>query len=241
MKLSVCDRLHAAIVIDSRGAAMKYNGLHPHRKSWNVPFVAEPEEVAALRRLMRLHLGLWGLTDIVDAAQLCVTELVSNVITHVGPGTPTTLAVSMNGAHLRIEVQDPDTRALPTLLGSGVDAEGGRGMALVDAIAVHWGVELRFDRKVTWCELATELTSLNSAEQCPRLSRAAGLLDLYEAEQTSGGASARTHRLGLARAEEAAIDIIADLLHWLHAHGRDADEILDRAQTHFETEANTSG
>lgn len=34
-----------------------------------------------------------------------------------------------------------------------------------------------------------------------------------------------------------AVDIIADLLHWFHAHGLDADEALDRAQTHFEAES----
>jgi hypothetical protein len=34
-------------------------------------------------------------------------------------------------------------------------------------------------------------------------------------------------------AEEAAINVIADLLHWLGAHGRDPDEVLERAQTHF--------
>ena len=217
-----------------------HNGVGAQRKPWSLPFVAEPEEVAALRRLMRLHLGLWGLSDIVDAAQLCVSELVSNVITHVGPGTPTTLAVSMNGPHLRIEIQDPDTRALPTLLESGVDCEGGRGMALVNAIAVRWGVELRADRKVTWCELAAELDLAVSEQDSPRLSRAEGLLDIYGAEQAPRATSAGSHRLCLARAEEAAIDIIADLLHWLHTHGHDADDILDRAQTHFEAEASAS-
>lgn len=65
------------------------------RKPWDLHFLAEPEEVAGLRRVLRIHLGLWGLDELIDAAQLCVSELVSNVITHVGPGTPTTLAVSM--------------------------------------------------------------------------------------------------------------------------------------------------
>jgi hypothetical protein len=37
--------------------------------------------------------------------------------------------------------------------------------------------------------------------------------------------------------EEAAIDVMVDVLHWLRAHGRDADEALDRAQTRFEVEA----
>jgi anti-sigma regulatory factor (Ser/Thr protein kinase) len=212
------------------------NDNHPSRKPWSVPFVAEPQDVAALRRLMRLHLGLWGLRDAVDAAELCVTELVANVITHVGPGTPTTLAVSMNGPYLRIEVHDPDTRALPTLVEAGCDSESGRGMALVEATAVRWGVELRADRKVTWCELETEPALLCSASGSPRLSRAQGLLDLYGTGRTPHVTGAGARRLTLASAEETAIEIIADLLHWFHAHGRDADEVLDRAQVHFEAE-----
>ncbi|MEU3779862.1 ATP-binding protein [Streptomyces sp900129855] len=217
-----------------------HNDLRTHRKPWSLAFVAEPEEVTALRRLMRLHLNLWGLPEVVQDAQLCVTELVSNVITHVGSGTPTTLAVSMNGAHLRIEIQDPDTRALPTLLQSGVDSEGGRGMALVDATAVRWGVELHGDRKVTWCELAPESDSPVSTHDSPRVSRAEGLLELYRAEVASGVTIAGSQRLSLARAEEAAIAIITDLLLWLHERGRDADELLERAQMHFEAEAHTS-
>jgi hypothetical protein len=91
------------------------------RRPWDVDFTAHPEEVAALRRAVRLRLVAWGLHELVDTAQLCVSELVSNIVTHVGIGTPGSLAVSMNGTYLRIEVQDPDTRALPTL----VATEGG--------------------------------------------------------------------------------------------------------------------
>jgi hypothetical protein len=31
--------------------------------------------------------------------------------------------------------------------------------------------------------------------------------------------------------------VIADLLHWLGACGRDQDQVLDRAQTRFEAES----
>jgi anti-sigma regulatory factor (Ser/Thr protein kinase) len=124
-------------------------------RPWDLVFTAEPEEVAVLRRVMRLHLDIWGLHDVNDDAQLCLSELVSNVIRHVGRGTPATLAVSMRGTRLRIEVHDPDTRALPTLISADFEAEVGRGMALVDAIADRWGVVLHAERKVTWCEIPT--------------------------------------------------------------------------------------
>jgi anti-sigma regulatory factor (Ser/Thr protein kinase) len=153
------------------------------RKPWELAFTAEPPEVAALRRIMRLHLGLWGLQDLSDEAQLCVSELASNVITHVGSGTPATLAVSMNGTYLRLEIHDPDVCALPTLLDAGPDLEGGRGMALVDAVADRWGVHRGHDRKITWCELATRLTSPHGHVENPGVMRAEALLRLYATVQ----------------------------------------------------------
>lgn len=208
------------------------------RKSWGLDFTAEPKEVAALRRIMRLNLGLWGLHDVTDVAQLCVSELVSNVITHVGYGTPAMLAVSMSGTYLRIEVHDPDTRALPTLLDTALDSEGGRGMALVDALADRWGVQLHPDRKVTWCELATGLTATNGHVGTPGVMRAEALLDLYlEAKLPRESGPSRANA---AMAVETVIGVITDFLHWLRAHGCDPDEVLDRAQTHYEAEVGTT-
>jgi hypothetical protein len=37
--------------------------------------------------------------------------------------------------------------------------------------------------------------------------------------------------------EQSAVELIADLLHWSVAQGRDPDDILDRAQMHYEAEA----
>ncbi|WP_315986107.1 ATP-binding protein [Streptomyces sp. t39] len=179
-----------------------------------------------------MHLGLWGIPHLAEPAQTCVTELVSNVIRHVGELTPTTLTVSMNGTFLRLEVQDPDTRALPTLLAAGPDAEGGRGMALVDAAADRWGVILRADSKVTWCELATGLTAADGHVGHPGVTRAEALLGLYGSVRHPAG-TPRT-RLTVATAQESVIAVITDLLLWLRAHGCDVDEALDRAQGHLD-------
>ncbi|MFC8200625.1 ATP-binding protein [Streptomyces sp. NPDC057298] len=205
------------------------------RKAWDLDFTAEPEAVAALRRIMRLHLDVWGLQEVTDDAQLCVTELVANVITHVGHGTPTTLAVSMNGTYLRIEIHDPDTRALPTLFAAGDDTESGRGMALVNALADRWGVQLRADRKVTWCELSTGLSPTNRHSGDARVMSAETTFGPYWAAPLP--CASTSSRLSAAVTEEAAIDVIADLLHWLHAHGCDPDDALDRAQMRYEADA----
>lgn len=212
------------------------------RKPWGVEFTAHPEEVAALRRAVRLRLVAWGLHELVDTAQLCVSELVSNIVTHVGIGTPGSLGISMNGTHLRIEVRDPDTRALPTLVAAEVDAEGGRGMALVDALADRWGVRLHEGRKVTWCELATGLASPDDHRGNPSVTRAEALLDVYATLKPPACSYNRTPgRVNRMTTEESVIDVITDFLRWLRAHGCDADEVLDRAQSRFEAALSGTG
>lgn len=201
------------------------------RKAWTLPFMAEPRELAALRRITRIRLAAWGLPHVVEPAELCVSELVTNVITHVGPETPTALTVSMNGARLRIEVADPDTRALPTLMSATFDDEAGRGMALVEAITDRWGVILRKDAKVTWCELRTGLRSAQDHVADPQVDRAEALLGIYCLDEQTP--SAARGRAPLWAAEKATVRVIADLLQWLHVHGRDCEAAMESAWSSF--------
>jgi anti-sigma regulatory factor (Ser/Thr protein kinase) len=205
-----------------------------HIPLWRVQFLAEPEEVSALRADARARLRDWGVQGVVDAAQLCVSELVSNVITHVGQGTPASLALSLRGSRLRIEVRDPDARVLPTLVETTEDAENGRGMALVDALSDRWGVDLHRDSKVTWCEIVAAPVTPQPGVGSTRVARAEQMLSSYSDGRLPSGP--RHSRIGALATEAAVIDLISDLLHWLRAHGHDADDVLDRAQTHFEAE-----
>ncbi|MFD8536049.1 ATP-binding protein [Streptomyces rubrogriseus] len=203
---------------------------------WKLPFLAEADQVWSLRRALRIHLEYWGLHELTDAAELCASELVANVIKHVGPETPSTLVASLGDARLRIEVHDPDARALPTLARASLDAEAGRGMVLVDAMSDRWGVELAGDHKVTWCEFCIDLARTERRHMpMPRLARAADVLSLYSVSGATQQPLERG-RLSAVLAEEAAINAISDLLHWFRAQGRDADDALDRAQSRFEAE-----
>ncbi|WP_285563708.1 ATP-binding protein [Streptomyces sp. RTGN2] len=204
------------------------------RKPWELPFLAEPAEVAGLRRVVRQHLRLWGLSDVVDAAEICVGELAANVIRHVGEGTPVTLLVEMNGTHLRVALRDPDTRVLPTLVHARPDDESGRGMALLDAVSERWGVILGAEWKLVWCDLATSLAIPDGHVDDRRVARGEACLTLYSGADGEGG------RARVAVMEEAAIVLITDLLHWLRVHGSDVDEALDRVQTRFEAETDAA-
>jgi DNA-binding NarL/FixJ family response regulator len=107
--------------------------------------------VREARRFLRDVLLRWGLTQVEDAAQLVVSELVTNAITHADSSCR--LQLSRRGTIVRVEVVDggagtPDPRP-PTISG-----EHGRGMHIVAALAVAWGTEvLDAGGKVVWAEL----------------------------------------------------------------------------------------
>ncbi|MEV6947049.1 ATP-binding protein [Streptomyces sp. NPDC051172] len=114
--------------------------------TFELSLLATPKAVPELRHHLRTH-------DF--EVRLCATELLTNVIDHLGEGTPVTTRVTGTpGGHTRIEVTDPDPRALPVLLSATGTAESGRGLALVDILARCWGVDQGRDRKTIWCELA---------------------------------------------------------------------------------------
>ncbi|MFJ9940798.1 ATP-binding protein [Streptomyces erythrochromogenes] len=103
-----------------------------------------------LRHAVREHLGE-GSGD----AELCVTELLANVVRHLGEGTPVTLRVTGNGraARTRVELTDPDPRAWPVRREADGGDESGRGLALLDGLALRWGVTRGARTKTVWCEL----------------------------------------------------------------------------------------
>jgi signal transduction histidine kinase len=116
------------------------------RPPLTLELLATPAAVPELRR---------ALCDYRTDLQLCATELVTNVIRHLGEGVPVTVRVSCDGGRTRLEVTDPDPRALPVLCASVTAAdESGRGLALLDALTLRWGVGQGPTTKTVWCELA---------------------------------------------------------------------------------------
>jgi len=209
-------------------------------KRWWLPFSAVPEEVGGLRRLVRTHLDYWNLPHLTDTAQLCVSELASNVIKHVGVGTPAELVVEVRETTLRIEVLDPGTGTVPAqddAVGHQTDEwerEDGRGFQIIGVLAVRCGLDDLPKGRVAWAELdigaADAVGAVNGAGG-GRVDTAEALLMLY---QRCSGAAAVSSRLGRTVGEQSVIDLVTDLLHWVRAHGCDPDEVLDRAVMRFE-------
>ncbi|MFF5589346.1 ATP-binding protein [Streptomyces hygroscopicus] len=165
------------------------------------------------------------MSALVEETQLIATELASNVIEHVGQGSATTLVLNADADQLRAELHDSSDKE-PQRLHPACDEESGRGLQLLAALATTWGTTPTAAGKAVWCELP-----LTPDETRRRIQRATTVMETYG--HTVGGPAARlSHRPAL---EESVTSLILDLLHWLTAHNLDPDDILDRAQTHFES------
>ncbi|MEW9264547.1 ATP-binding protein [Kineococcus endophyticus] len=79
--------------------------------------------------------------------ELLTSEVVANAVLH--GREPLTLTVQCEPGEVTVEVTDasPD---LPVLKQVAAEATGGRGVALVDALAQRWGAERRGQGKRTW-------------------------------------------------------------------------------------------
>ena len=113
---------------------------------------ALPASVPSARAHTHQVLATWNLTQISDSAEIVVTELVTNAITHGSlshRGTPIPavhLQLTAGSGDLVVDVWDASCR--PPVLDPDVtaDEESGRGLLLVDAICDTW----RSDTVLGW-------------------------------------------------------------------------------------------
>ncbi|MFD5872907.1 MULTISPECIES: ATP-binding protein [unclassified Streptomyces] len=110
------------------------------------------------RLLTTAHLGDWGLPT--GPAGHIVAELATNAVLHGRvPGRDFRLRLAvLRDAVLRIEVTDARGERLPPVPGTvdlpAYDAESGRGLLIVGALADRWGVDPGpVPRKTVWAEL----------------------------------------------------------------------------------------
>ena len=113
----------------------------------------DPAAPGRARRLVREVLGEAGRGEWVDAAELAVSELVTNAALHAR--TDAELDVAVYPDHARVEVRDFNS-ALPAQRHYGEQATTGRGMALVASVSSSCGTTGLPDGKVVWFELRAQ-------------------------------------------------------------------------------------
>jgi anti-sigma regulatory factor (Ser/Thr protein kinase) len=109
--------------------------------------------VPSARRLVAAVLAGWEARHDPEDVALLVTELVTNVIDHVGGEAAITLELALSDGWLRISVADGSS-VRPVVRELSTENPRGRGLRLVQAIADRWGAEDHEGGKQIWFELS---------------------------------------------------------------------------------------
>jgi anti-sigma regulatory factor (Ser/Thr protein kinase) len=117
-----------------------------------------PEAAKAARDFTKATLAEWQLEDLITEAVLIASELVTNAIRHggcCGEGAPVELAWQRQASRVICMVTDCNARP-PVLGAADQDAESGRGLQVVAALAATWGwMMLGATSKAVWAALTT--------------------------------------------------------------------------------------
>ncbi len=109
------------------------------------------DSVPTARRFVRNVIGESDTVADIDTATLLVTEIVTNAVLHAL--TPMTVHVTVAADIVRIEVRDGSVVA-PRMRAFSATAATGRGLRLLESLAVRWGVRPEPPKgKVVWFEV----------------------------------------------------------------------------------------
>jgi hypothetical protein len=118
-----------------------------------------PEAARAARAFTTSTLREWQLDDLVQEAVLIASELVTNAIRHgrCCAGTDDGVEMAWQRQAARVILMVTDRSPLPPVLGTAdQDAESGRGLQVVQALAASWGwMMLGATSKAVWAALTT--------------------------------------------------------------------------------------
>lgn len=129
-------------------------------------FAPTPDSVSDAREFLRGTSREWKVEALADVAILLVSELVTNAVVHAGSPLQVTVCISEGVLEIAVRDNDPrlpsrrrsddQRRAVPSaetrMLAE--EAESGRGIVLVDALAEEWGVARLSSGKQVWFRLA---------------------------------------------------------------------------------------
>lgn len=129
-----------------------------HRQRPHFVLALKPVDgaVRAARDTVRAALEGWNRSDVNGDLELITSELVTNAIRHAN--TITLVLYLPDDATAMVEVWDDNPEG-PTAPIIDLQAEGGRGLMLVGALARSWGWRSTADGKVTWAQTAAPRTA----------------------------------------------------------------------------------
>jgi serine/threonine-protein kinase RsbW len=107
-----------------------------------VPFAAS--SVAVARQQLRAWLRSQGCArEVIEDGRVIISELVGNSVRHAKPLSDGTILITWarDRRGIRISVTDGGSTSRPRKMNASASAVSGRGMAIVDALALDWWAE----------------------------------------------------------------------------------------------------
>ncbi|WTI42895.1 serine/threonine-protein phosphatase [Streptomyces sp. NBC_00589] len=148
----LCDQLLGTMAPGARDddialLTARFEGFPPDSVGY---WYLDPHPLTAgqARRLTRRALRRWGLESLLDSTELMVSEVVTNAVRYAS--RPIALRLLRTDV-LRCEVTD-DSPQVPRMRRAAPGDEGGRGLFLVDQLALRWGATRLSRGKVVWFE-----------------------------------------------------------------------------------------
>jgi anti-sigma regulatory factor (Ser/Thr protein kinase) len=124
---------------------------------WSRMFDGKPDAISQARGFARTVLAGHVLAD---HAELVISELGTNAVTHTGTGKPGgrfAVELEVYPAHVWVAVVDMGAETEPVLTGadpSNPAQVDGRGLFLVESLSTKWGTEPAGPGRRVWAELA---------------------------------------------------------------------------------------
>jgi anti-sigma regulatory factor (Ser/Thr protein kinase) len=139
------------------GAQLSTSSLQAGRApvTMRVPF--EASSVSVARQRLRLWLFDVGATpDTVDDARVVISELIANSVRHAQPLPEGDILVNwaLESRGLDISVTDGGSGTRPRTVHAPASAVAGRGMAIVESLAITWWAEREHARSTVHAVVA---------------------------------------------------------------------------------------
>ena len=112
---------------------------------------ARPSSPAQARRFVADVLRQHGVNGVTGDCMLLTSELVTNALLYARSAVDLTVRFGPGLVHVAVGDESP---LPPVPRSAGVEAESGRGLALVEAISTSWGVEAAGRGKQVWFEVS---------------------------------------------------------------------------------------
>ncbi len=125
-------------------------------------FHGVPQSISKVRRFVADTLDRQHPLAVVIDCSLIASEMATNAYLHAG-GSPFRVGVQLVPGRVRITVED--TSVTPPSMPQPLEHdEGGRGVAIIDALSDSWGADTLPSGKVVWAEVLTGSSATGAPE-----------------------------------------------------------------------------